>query len=69
MTLKLELLDDVCYIEVGRTISDFNYGNWRLSIRVPCRSGQIDTTLDEVKAFVESKLTEWKARNQGSYSD
>ena len=54
--MKFELLDDVCFVEIGRTVSDLNYGNWRLSVRVPCRSDNIESTIDSVKEFVESKL-------------
>ena len=57
--MKFEILDDVVYIEIGRTISDTNYGNWKLSIRVPCRSDSVEDSINNLKEFIETKTQSW----------
>lgn len=57
--MKLEIADDLVYVEIGRTLSDNNYGNWKLSVRVPCRSNDIDQTIEAVRTYIEGKTKEW----------
>ena len=62
--MKIELMDDIVYVEVGRTQTDYNYGNWKFSLKVPCRSNDISEVAEELKIFIESKLDSWKSERE-----
>lgn len=57
--IKLEILDEIVFIEVGRLRSDGDYGNWKLSIRVPCRIQDIEATIDNTRAYIIDKMKGW----------
>lgn len=57
--MQIELMDDICYVEVGRVQNDGNYGNWRLSVKVPCKAKDIEKTEQVLISHIQDKLDEW----------
>ena len=67
--MKIELIDDIVTIEIGRVINDGDYGNYRMSIRIPVRSNDLHDSIIELQNFVTHQIDSWKKSDQETALD